>query len=139
MSRANIMQAVLIGMEPHKAHTFTAWRQGTPEAPAREIGTAYALAEVESLCLVHLSHKDTLLVHEAHAGTGKQVLHAYRVRKGAAKYQRNPVSGLTERVEPLTLDKLFSLPVVRFEPKRAFDAFLDDASGVDRDLIAVQP
>ena len=117
------------------AHTFQVWRQGTLGTEAQELGTAYSLDDAERLSMTFLQHKDTLYILESHTGTGVQLLHTYRVRKGAAKYVRNPVSGLPERTEPMKLDKLGALPVAAFEPVRPFDALRDDPVGVDRTLV----
>jgi hypothetical protein len=122
-------------VEGERVHTFTVWRQGAPGVEARQLGVANSLEEAERGALVHLQHKDTLCIHEWHGGRRTGVLHAYRVRKGAAKYVRNPVSGLSERVDPMTLDKLFALPVNSFAPTPPFDAFLDDPVGIDRTIV----
>jgi hypothetical protein len=118
------------------AHSYTAWRQ-------RDDGLAVKIADVAAAslqgALAELTHglafKDTLFVLERRADMRVPVLHSYRIRKGAATYQRNPQTGLSERVEPLKLDRLFSLPVDSFAPTRPFDAFLDDPVGVDATLI----
>lgn len=119
------------------ARQFIAYRQGG-NGEAREIGRTTAVTltgALANLTTAFLAHKDTLFVVERHDGLRKTVLHAYRIRKGTATWQRNPETGLSERVEPLKPDHLFSLPVDAFQPTRPFDAFLDNPTGVDLTLV----
>jgi hypothetical protein len=118
------------------AHIYTAFRQ-RDEGLAQQIGE-YSAATLQGALsqITHgLAHKDTLFVTERRADMRVPVLHCYRVRKGEAVYRRNPDTGLSERVAPLKLDRLFSLPVDAFTPTRPFDAFADCPVGVDRGLI----
>jgi hypothetical protein len=124
-------------MDAAMAHQFIAYRQ-SGNSEAREIGRATATTLAGALAELSqgfFAHKDTLFVVEKHDGLRKSTLHAYRIRKGAATYLRNPQTGLAERVEPLKPDHLFSLPVDAFQPTRPFDALLDDATGVDWTLV----
>jgi hypothetical protein len=131
--QARVMDAVV-------AHSYTAYRQ-RDDGLAVSMGTVTAASlqgALAELAQSGLAHKDTLFVTERRADMRFAVLHTYRIRKGAATYQRNPETGLSDRVEPLKLDRLFSIPVDAFQPTRPFDAFRDDAVGVDRNLIEVQ-
>jgi hypothetical protein len=128
--QARVMAAV-------QERQFVAYRQrdnGVAVEIARTGGASLAGALAE-LTQSGLAHKDTLLVQERHDGLRLHKLHAYRIRKGVAIYQRNPETGLSERIEPLKLDHLFSLPVDAFQPTRPFDALRDDPVGVDVGLI----
>jgi hypothetical protein len=118
-------------------HQFIAYRQ-RDDGLAVSLGTVSAVSlqgALADLAQFGLAYKDTLFVHERHDGLRFSTLHVYRIRKGAATYQRNPQTGLSERVEPLKLDRLFSIPVDAFQPTRPFDAFRDDPTGVDLTLI----
>lgn len=122
-----------------KATTFRAWRVGEANALPLDIGEPTDLAEAVFAATSHfLAHKDTLIVHEHDAARRKGTLHTFAIRKKAATWVRNPVSGLSERMEPLFADKLFAVPVDAFEPTRGFDAFRDNASGRDLSLVTVR-
>ena len=119
------------------AHQFIAYRQRGGGASVH-LGTSSAGSLDEALAELTqsgLDYKDILIVHERHDGRGVNIQHAYRIRQGAAVWMRNPQTGLSERVKPLKPDHLFSLPVYAFHPKLMFDAFRDDAVGVERGLI----
>lgn len=126
---ARVMDAVL-------AHSYTAWRQ-RGDSLAHKLGE-YSAASLQG-ALGQIGHglafKDTLFVLERRADASAAMLHCYRIRKGTATYQRNPQTGLTERVEPLKPDHLFSMAVDSFVPTRPFDAFRDCPVGIDRGLI----
>ncbi len=127
---ARIMDAVI-------ARQFDAYRQRN-DGLGVSLGTVSAATlqgALADLAGSGLAYKDTLFVVERHDGLRFHTLHAYRVRKGQAVYVRNPQTGLSERSEPLKLDRLFSLPVDAFTPTRPFDAFRDDATGVDLTLV----
>jgi hypothetical protein len=134
MGRINQNARVMAAVQ---ARQFIAYRQ-RDDGLAVDMGTVTAASlqgALANLAQSGLAYKDTLFVRERHDGLRFSTLHAYRVRKGAAVYQRNPQTGLSERVEPLKLDRLFSLPVDSFTPTRPFDALRDDAVGHDFGLI----
>lgn len=134
--QARVMESAVKDMRAHKlprSHYFRAFRSNRQV----DCGNAETLDEARDNALIAevFAHKDILLVHEVHDGKGKGVLHAYTIRQKAAVWRRNPVSGLSERFEPLYADHLFSVPVDAFEPTREFDALLDPASGRDPTLV----
>lgn len=130
----------IVGAFAHKLTTtliFRAYRLSGDKARELDIGAPRDLAEAIANATAHfLAHKDTLLIHETDEARRVGTLHSFTIRKKAATYVRDPLTGLSQRVEPLYADKLFSLPVDAFEPTRAFDAFRDDAVGVDRTLVS---
>lgn len=120
---------------PH-ATVFRAWRQSGEVARPLDIGQPADLAEALAAAKAHYwAHKDRLFIHERDDARRTGTLHAFALRKKKAVWVRNPLSGLSERIEPLDPDLLFSLPVDAFEPTRAFDALCDDPVGRDLTLV----
>lgn len=118
------------------AIVFRAWRLSGEVARPLDIGQPVDLAEALAAAQAHFwAHKDRLFIHERNDARRTGTLHAYALRKKKAIYVRNPLSGLSERVELLDTDLLFSLPVDAFEPTRAFDALRDDPVGRDLTLV----
>lgn len=125
--------------QPFPIHAFGAYRQRGQMETLHFLGTAETMPEAQAMASNTLQHKDTLLIHQNDPRTGKQWLHAFKVRQGAAQWRRNEQTGLSERYHPLKLDALFSVPVEAFRPVRPFDAFRDDPVGHDFGLIEVRP
>ena len=121
---------------------YRAWRVcGAPDALPLDIGDCDTLADAKNEAMLGggLCHKDTLLIHRRHDGLAVGELYAFAVKqKSQAVYRKCEATGMTKPFKPLYLAELFSLPVNEFEPTRPFDAFRDDAVGVDRTLVDAQ-
>lgn len=124
-----------------KPDTWRAWRVcGADRALPIDLGECFTLTDAKNEAMLGggLCHKDTLLIHRSHAGLGVGELHAFVVKqKTQPIYRKCETSGVTKPFKPLYLADLFALPVDDFEPTRPFDAFRDDAVGVDRSLVMV--
>lgn len=135
MSRLKQQMRAMPEARAFPIHAFGAYRQRGENEALHFLGTAEAMPDAQALASDRLLHKDTLLIHQNDPRTGKQWLHAFKVRQGAADWRKNPQTGIAERWHPLKLDALFSVPVEAFAPTRPFDAFRDDPVGIDPQLV----
>lgn len=122
------------------ANRFRAWRvvPGNPLAYPLDIGAPVDLLEAlnEAQLGSGLSHKDTLLIHERHAGKNRGVLRSYAIKQQSkANYRRDPATGIPRAERPLYPDLQFEVSVPEFEPERPFDALRDNAAGRDLTLV----
>jgi hypothetical protein len=122
-----------------RAVTFTAYRvpRGSTQPLPLEIPACLSLAGALNAALAGncLNHRDALLIRQQDSGRGGNTLHAWAIkRKSQARYVRGS-DGLSHPVHELYAAELFSVAVEAFEPVRPFDAFSDDASGRDRQLV----
>jgi hypothetical protein len=122
-----------------RARTFRAWRvPETGRAIEIDTGNAATMDEAKNAALSScaLQHKETLLVHERDAARRTGVLNSYYIKQESrAQYRRDPLTGVSKAERRLYEELQFSVPVDAFEPTRPFDAFRDDAVGVDRTLL----
>lgn len=126
-------------IKPQRTHTFKAWRttKDTQHNEAHPLPVdADTLADAVEQAAPSCHHKDTLLVLATDAATRKSTLHSYAIVRKAAKYVRNPVTGLTDRISPLEPSLLFSVAVSEFAPVEPWRWSPGaDVVGVDRSLI----
>lgn len=125
--------------EMQRTRTFTVWRT-CDETPGNEAHplriTADTLAEAVQEAAQSCHHKDTLVVLEVDHVTRTQTQHAYRIVRKAAKWIRDPVTGLEQRINPLEASPLFSMAVKSFAPVEPWRWSPGaDVVGVDRTLI----
>lgn len=122
--------------------TFAAWRTSdeTAHHEAHAICvTAATLSEAVEQAKLSCHHKDTLVILESDQARRKQTQHAYRIVRKAAKWVRDPVTGLEQRITPLDATPLFSMAVAVFEPVTPWRWSPGaDVVGVDRTLLEVQ-
>jgi hypothetical protein len=120
---------------PERAVTFLAWRNDRPaETPA----DATSIEDVAQ-ALAATSPKGTVLtIHMIDAGKGKQTVAFYTVRASTKRYawRRATDGGRPVKVPALEPHLLHALDVRAFEPAEAYDAFKDDAVGLDRSLVS---
>ena len=119
-----------------RAVIFSAWRV-TESGAAYPIDTddAQTWQEAEDAAkLGGIQHKEGVFIKRSHP-TGAE-LRVYSVKqKSQAIYQRCERTGDTKPFRPLYLAELYSLPVDSFLPTHPFDAFKDDATGLDRTMV----
>lgn len=122
-----------------RATRFRAWRVAESlVAHPLDIGAPIDLLEAlnEAQLGSGLSHKDTLLIHERHAGKNRGVLRSYAIKQvSKPTYRRDPTTGVPKAERPLYPDLQFEVSVPEFEPERPFDALADNAAGRDLSLV----
>lgn len=135
--RTSQLHRINARLDAERATVFRAWRVTPLGTYPIDIGQpdTFAEAENEAQLGTGLSHKDTLLIHERDDAKRAGTLRSYSVVKKAAVWRRNELTGLSERFEPLAIKPGFLLPIYQFEPTLPFDAFRDNATGVDLTLV----
>lgn len=124
---------------PLNAESWQAWRLGERESNEFALSSPLSLddAVTQALATNKLHPGDTLAVLYHHAGRGKRTLWLYSVKKSTKRYTWREAydGGKPVKVHALDAKLVCETAVRSFEPVPRFDAFRDDAVGVDRSLV----
>lgn len=119
--------------------TFRAWVQD------REIEGCTALAEAETFeeaidaVLPWASHKQNVSILRHDAARREKLLHVYTIkRESQRKWRTDPVTRVPVAYRKEYPVLIHTMAMDAFEPARPFDAFRDDAVGVDRSIVEVR-
>ena len=124
-----------------RTKAFRAWR--VPHGAVRpaipiDIGTPGDVTEALARAIdgTGLQHKDALLIHARDEARRAGVLRSYGIKQRSQPVWRKcEATGVMKAERPLYPELQFALPIYRFEPEAPFDAFNDDAVGVDRSIV----
>lgn len=129
-------------VRPVNAEQWSAWRLGERESYPIELGSPETLDEAvrQALTGIAFHPKDTLAVLYTHAGLRKSTLWLYAIKRSTKRGTWRDSANGGRRVFVGNLEPVLTLQteVAAFAPTLRFDAFRDDAVGVDRQLVEVR-
>lgn len=118
------------------APTFEAWTIGADGIHFPVKLTAETLAEAVEQATQICPDKGRFVVLETAPLAASRKLHIYALRKKAAKWRRNPVTGAEERYEPRFADPIVIMKVDTYVPVEHFTWSPGcDVVGFDRSVV----
>lgn len=118
-----------------RATTFRAWIENR-EASSAELAAAQTFEEALAAVVHWASHKQNVCILRDDAGRGEKLLQIYTVKQESkAVWRRDPMTGLSAPSRRNYPVLIVQMAVDAFEPTRPFDAFRDNAVGLDLTLV----
>lgn len=124
-----------------QAETWAAWKLGERESDALPLDEPETLDEAVRQAMGPgrcWNQGDRLAVQHTHAGRGKRTLWLFNVKRSTTHFDYRPA---TDGGAPVRVGRLYPVLLLEtalaadFAPVLRFDAFRDDAVGVDRSLV----
>lgn len=119
--------------------TFSAWKLGEQQSYPATLHSPEDFAEAvdQALALMAWNAKDVLAVLRTDAGRGRKTLRLYQVKRSTKRFAYRAAydGGKPVRVGALEAVPLIETAVREFAPVEPFNAFRDNAVGIDRSVV----